>query len=50
MMKAGCLYSASERHEAYVAYKYTKDKSNLSAVFELLKAFKISLGFKGRLA
>lgn len=47
MIKAGCLYSTSERHEAYIAYKYSKDSMNLSAVFELIKAFRKSLGFKG---
>ena len=47
MIKAGCLYSTSERHEAYIAYKCSKDSMNLSAVFELLKAFRKSLGFKG---
>ena len=47
MIKAGCLYSTSERHETYIAYKYTKDSMKISAVFELLKTFKKTLGFKG---
>ena len=31
MLAAGCLYSTSEKHEAFIAYRYSKDNLPLSA-------------------
>lgn len=47
MIKAGFLYSTSENHEAYVAYRYSKDKIPASAGMELLKAVFKTIGLGG---
>ena len=47
MIKGGWLYSTSENHEAFVAYRYSTDKQKLSAGIELLKAIFGSIGFGG---
>lgn len=47
MLKGGFLYSTSEKHEAFVAYKYSKDKLPLSAGIELLKAIFKTIGLSG---
>ena len=47
MLAGGCLYSTSEKHEAFVAYKFSKDKLPSSAGRLLLKAVFRTLGFRG---
>lgn len=47
MLKGGCLYSTSEKHEAFIAYRYSKDKLSFSANRELLKAIFKTLGLGG---
>ena len=47
MLAAGCIYSTSENHEAFVSYKYSKDKLPPSAGMILLKAVFSTLGFRG---
>lgn len=47
MIKAGFLYSTSEKHEAYVAYRYSKDKIPTSAGIELMKAVLKTIGLGG---
>ena len=47
MIKAGFLYSTSEKHEAYVAYRYSKDKIPASAGIELIKAVLKTIGLGG---
>lgn len=47
MLKGGCLYSTSDRHEAFVAYKYSRDKLPAAANRELLGAIFKTLGLGG---
>ncbi len=47
MIRGGYLYSTGENHEAFVAYKYSKDKMSAAAGIELLKAVFRTLGFSG---
>lgn len=47
MIKAGMLYSTSDKHEAYVAFSHSGDKMNLSGAMELVKAFVGTLGVAG---
>lgn len=47
MLKGGCLYSTSENHEAFIAYKYSKEKFPLSAGIELMKAVFKTIGLGG---
>ena len=47
MLAGGCLFSTSDKHEAFVAYKFSKDKLPTSAGFILLKTVFRTLGFKG---
>ena len=47
MLAAGCLYSTSEKHEAFIAYKYSKDKLPLSAGMILMKYIFRTMGFSG---
>lgn len=47
MLAGGCLFSTSDKHEAFVAYKFSKDKLPASAGFILLKTVLLTLGFKG---
>lgn len=47
MLAGGCLFSTSDKHEAFVAYKFSKDKLPASAGFILLKTVFLTLGFKG---
>jgi len=47
MLAAGCLYSTSEKHEAFIAYKYSKDKLPLSAGMILMKYVFKTMGFGG---
>lgn len=47
MLAGGCLFSTSDNHEAFVAYKYSRDKLPPSAGIILLKAVFRTLGFKG---
>ena len=47
MLAGGCLFSTSDKHEAFVAYKFSKDKLPASAGFILLKTVFRTLGFKG---
>ncbi len=44
MLAAGLLYSTSENHEAFVAYRYSKDKMKASAGFVLIKEVLKTLG------
>ena len=50
MLAGGCLYSTSEKHEAFIAYRYSKDNLPLSTGIILLKAIFSTLGFKGAAA
>lgn len=47
MIKGGFLYSTSEKHEAFVAYKYSREKMSASAGIEMLKAISGTLGLVG---
>lgn len=47
MLAAGCIYSTSENHEAFVSYKYSKDKLPPSAGMILLKVVFSTLSFRG---
>ena len=47
MLAGGCLFSTSDKHEAFVAYKFSKDKLPASAGLILLKTVFRTLGFKG---
>ena len=47
MIKGGFLYSTSENHEAFVAYRHSTEKISASAGIELLKAVFRTLGFSG---
>ena len=47
MLAGGCLFSTSDKHEAFVAYKFSKDKLPAYAGFILLKTVFRTLGFKG---
>lgn len=47
MLAAGFLYSTSENHEAFVAYRYSKDKMKASAGFILIKEVLKTLGLGG---
>lgn len=47
MLKGGCLYSTSEKHEAFAAFKYSKDKLPFSAGAELMKAIFKTIGLSG---
>ena len=38
MLAGGCLFSTSDKHEAFVAYKFSKDKLPASAGFSLYAA------------
>lgn len=47
MIKGGFLYSTSEAHKAFIAYKYSGDKFAASAGLELLKTVFRTLGVSG---
>lgn len=47
MLAAGCLYSTSGKHEAFIAYRYSKDKLPLSAGMILMKYIFRTMGFGG---
>lgn len=47
MLKGGCLYSTSEKHEAFIAFRYSEEKLPLSAGMTLLKAVFRTMGFGG---
>lgn len=47
MIKGGYLYSTSENHEAFVAYRYSKDKYAASAGLELIKSVLSTVGLGG---
>lgn len=47
MLAARCLYSTSEKHEAFIAYRYSKDKLPLSAGMILMKYIFKTMGFGG---
>lgn len=47
MLAGNCLYSTSEKHEAFIAYRYSKDNLPASSGFILIKTFFRTLGFKG---
>ena len=47
MLAAGCLYSTSGKHEAFIAYRYSKDKLPLSAGMILMKYIFRTMGFSG---
>ena len=47
MLAAGCLYSTSEKHEAFIAYRYSKDNLPLSAGMILMKYIFKTMGFGG---
>lgn len=37
MLKAGCLYSTSREHEAFITFNCSENKLNAASVMELLK-------------
>lgn len=47
MIKGGYLYSTSENHEAFVAYRYSGEKMSPSAGFVILKALFSTIGLSG---
>ncbi len=47
MIKGGFLYSTSENHEAFVAYRYSREKMPVSSGMELLKAIFSTIGLGG---
>ena len=47
MIKGGFLYSTSEKHEAFVAYRYSREKMPVSSGMELLKAIFSTIGLGG---
>ncbi len=47
MLKSGCLYSTSEKHEAFIAYRYSKDKLAASSGLELVSAILKTIGLGG---
>lgn len=47
MLAAGCLYSTSEKHEAFIAYRYSKDNLPISAGMILMKYIFKTMGFGG---
>ena len=47
MLAAGCLYSTSENHEAFIAYRYSKENLPLSAGMILMKYIFRTMGFGG---
>lgn len=47
MLAAGCLYSTSEKHKAFIAYRYSKDNLPLSAGMILMKYIFKTMGFGG---
>lgn len=47
MIKGGYLYSTSENHEAFVAYRYSGEKMSPSAGFVILKALFKTIGLSG---
>lgn len=47
MLAAGFLYSTSEKHEAFIAFRYSKEKMPLSSGIILLKAVFSTMGFRG---
>lgn len=47
MIKGGYLYSTSENHEAFVAYRYSGEKMSPSAGFVILKALFRTIGLSG---
>lgn len=48
-LKCGCLYTTSERHEAYVAFQHTQDKSKLKFLLSLVPVLIRTMGFGGAL-
>ena len=46
-LKCGCLYTTSERHEAYVAFKHTQDKHRLKFLLSLVPVIIRTMGFGG---
>lgn len=46
-LKCGCLYSTSERHEAYVVFKHTQDKHRLKFLLSLVPVIVRTMGFSG---
>lgn len=48
-LKCGCLYSTSDRHEAYIAFRHTQDKRQLQFLMALLPGIIRSLGLRGML-
>lgn len=47
MLAAGCLYSTSDRHEAFIAYRYSKDNLPISSGMILMKYIFKTMGFGG---
>ncbi len=47
MLKGGFMYSTSDKHEAFVAYKYSKDKMPASSGMILMKAILKTIGLGG---
>ena len=46
-LKAGRLYSTSDRHEAYIAFRHSSEKISLGADWIILRSLIRHLGFKG---
>lgn len=47
MLKGGCLYSTSANHEAFVAYRYSRDRLPAAAGMAVLKGILAAIGLGG---
>lgn len=47
MLAGGCFYSTSEKHEAFIAYRYSKNNLPLSSGMILMKSIFGTIGFGG---
>lgn len=47
MLKAGCLYSTSRQHEAFIAFNYFENKLNAASIIERLKTFYRTMRIRG---
>lgn len=47
MLAGGCLFSTSDKHEAFVAYKFSKDKRRRPRIYSAKIPCFRTLGFKG---
>lgn len=48
-LKADRLFSTSERHEAFITYRYSEDKMSIAAGWMIIKSFFRTMGFSNAL-